>query len=81
MRWRAVRQDVEEKAANELGGVERHGPEPVAAFDSVVLPFESHARLVEPNERPGNWRSRRGGCSLREIGEREAFGPAKGRLA
>ena len=47
----AVRQDVEEKAANELDGVERHGPEPVAAFDSVVLPFESHARLVEPMSR------------------------------
>ena len=30
-------QHVEEKAADELGGVERHGPEPVAAFDPVVL--------------------------------------------
>jgi len=33
----AARQDVQEKAADELGGVERHGPEPVAAFDPVVL--------------------------------------------
>ena len=33
----AVGQDVQEKAADDLGGVERHGPEPVAAFDSVVL--------------------------------------------
>jgi hypothetical protein len=31
------------EAADELGGVERHGLEPVAAFDAVVLPFEGHA--------------------------------------
>ena len=43
----AARQDVQEKAADELGGVERHGPEPVAAFDPVVLPLEGDARLVE----------------------------------
>ena len=29
----AARQHVEEKAADELVGVERHGLEPVAAFD------------------------------------------------
>ena len=34
----AAGQDVQEKAADELGRVERHGPEPVAAFDPVVLP-------------------------------------------
>ena len=38
MRWKALGQDVQEKAADELGGVERHGLEPVAAFDPVVLP-------------------------------------------
>ena len=32
----AAGQDVQEKAADELGGVERH-LEPVAAFDPVVL--------------------------------------------
>ncbi len=48
----AARQHVQEKAADELGGVERHGPEPVAAFDPVVLPFEGHALLVERDE-PG----------------------------
>ena len=43
----AARQNVQEKAADELGGVERHGLEPVAAFDAVVLPFEGDAGLVE----------------------------------
>jgi hypothetical protein len=33
----AARQDMCEKAADELGGVEHHGLEPVAAFDAVVL--------------------------------------------
>ena len=33
----AARQHVQEKAADELVGVERHGLEPVAAFDAVVL--------------------------------------------
>ena len=33
----AAWQHVQEKAADELGGVERHGPEPVVAFDPVVL--------------------------------------------
>ena len=71
----AVGQDVEEKAANELGGVERHGPEPVAAFDLVVLPFESHARLVEPDE-PGIGDRDAVGVA-REIGER-GFRPGEG---
>ena len=34
---KAAWQHVQEKAADELGGVERHGFEPVAAFDPVVL--------------------------------------------
>ena len=33
----AARQHMQEKAADELGGVERHGLEAVAAFDAVVL--------------------------------------------
>jgi hypothetical protein len=41
---------MEEKAADELGGVERHGLEPVAAFDAIVFPFEGDAVLVERNE-------------------------------
>src|SRR5208282_1660319 len=48
----AARQHVQEKAADELAHLERHGPEPVAAFDPVVLPLEGDARLVERNE-PG----------------------------
>ena len=39
----AARQHVQEKAADELVGVERHGLEPVAAFDAVVLPLEGDA--------------------------------------
>ena len=46
----AAWQDVQEKAADELAGVERHGPEPVAAFDPIVLPFEGDALLVERDE-------------------------------
>jgi hypothetical protein len=46
----AAGQHVQEKAADELGGVERHGPEPVAAFDAVVLPLESDASFVERDE-------------------------------
>src|SRR4029077_6909073 len=56
----AAGQDVQEKAADELGGVERHGLEPVAAFDPVVLSFEGEARVVEGDE-PG-------------IGDRDAMG-------
>ena len=48
----AAGQHVQEKAADELGRVERHGFEPVAAFDPVVLPFEGDAGLVERDE-PG----------------------------
>jgi hypothetical protein len=32
------------------GRVERHGLEPIAAFDPIVLPFEGDALLVERNE-------------------------------
>jgi hypothetical protein len=60
-------QHVQEKAADELGGVERHGPEPVAAFDPVVLPLEGDARLVERDE-PGVGDGDAMGVA-REIGE------------
>ncbi len=46
----AAGEHMQEKAADELGGVERHGFEPVAAFDPVALPFEGDARLVEPDQ-------------------------------
>ena len=74
----AARQDVQEKAADELGGVERHGPEPVAAFDPVVLPFEGDALVVERDE-PGVGDGDAVGVAG-EIGE-NGLGPAKGRLA
>ena len=46
----AARQHVQEKAADELGRVERHGLAPVASFDAVVLPFEGDAGLVERDQ-------------------------------
>ena len=46
----AAGQHMQEKAADELGGVERHGLEPVAAFDAVVLPSEGDAGLVERDQ-------------------------------
>ena len=54
MRWKPLGSTwyVQEKAADELGGVERHALEPVAAFDAVVLPLEGDARLVE-RDQPG----------------------------
>jgi hypothetical protein len=48
----AARQYVEEEAADEFVGRERHGLELVAAFDPIVLPFEGDASLVERDE-PG----------------------------
>jgi hypothetical protein len=48
----AAGQHVQEKATDELGGVERHGPEAVAAFDPVAFPFEDDALVVERDE-PG----------------------------
>ena len=64
---KAARQPVEEKAADELAGVERHGFEAVAAFDPVVLPFEGDALVVERDE-PGV-RDRDAVSVAREIGE------------
>src|SRR5208282_3130886 len=46
----AAGQHVQEKAADELGGVEGHSPDPVAAFDPVVLPFEGDAGLAERDQ-------------------------------
>ena len=63
----AAGQHVQEKAADELGRVERHGLEPVAAFDPVVLPFEGDARLVE-RDQPGVGDGDAVGVA-REIGE------------
>ena len=63
----AARQDVQEKAGDELGGVERHGLEPVAAFDPVVFPFEGDAPVVERDE-PGVGDGDAVGV-VREIGE------------
>src|SRR5271166_3832568 len=48
----AAGQHVQEEAADELAGVERHGPEPVVAFDPVVFPLEGDASLVE-RDQPG----------------------------
>ena len=42
----AARQDMQEKAADELGGVEHHGLEPVAAFDPIVLTWAFSGQVV-----------------------------------
>ena len=63
----AARQHVQEKAADELVGVERHGLEPVASFAAVVLPFEGDALLVERDE-PGV-RDRDAVGVARQVGE------------
>ncbi len=47
-----ARQHMQEKAADELVGRERHGLEPVAAFDPIVLPLEGDALVVQRRE-PG----------------------------
>ena len=73
----AARQDVEEKAADELGGVEHHGLEPVAAFDPVVFPFEGDALVVERDE-PGVGDGDAVGVA-REIGE-NGLGSGEGPL-
>src|SRR5271166_828859 len=48
----AAWQHVQEKTADELVGRERHGLEPVAAVDPIVLPLECDALVVERDE-PG----------------------------
>ena len=48
----AARQHVEEEAADELVGRERHGLEPVAAFDPIVFPLEGDTLVIERDE-PG----------------------------
>ena len=42
----ALWQYVAEEAANELGGIERHGFVAAGPFDPIILPLESDAGLV-----------------------------------
>ena len=65
MRWKPLGSTCRRKRRMNSAGVERHGLEPVAAFDPVVLPFEGDARLVEPRSGASS-RWRRGGCSARD---------------
>ena len=46
----ALRQDMDEEAADELADSERHQLVPMVAFDPVVLPPESDAGVVERNQ-------------------------------
>ena len=48
----AARQHVEEKAADELVGRERHGLEPVAAFDPIVLTWGASGQGGDSFTRP-----------------------------
>src|SRR6476659_8494150 len=53
----ALRQHVDEEAANELVGGERHALVSITALDAVVLPLEGDALLVEGDQaavRDGN---------------------------
>ena len=43
----SVGQDVDQEAADELVGVERHELVAGVAFGPVILPFERHALAVE----------------------------------
>ena len=45
-----VGQDVDQEAADELVGVERHELVASVAFGSVIFPFEGHALAVEGDE-------------------------------
>ena len=47
MRWKPLRQDVEQEAADELVGGERHDLLPVGAGAAIVLVAEGDAGLVE----------------------------------
>jgi hypothetical protein len=51
---KAARQDMHEKAANEFGGVERHGPEPIAAFDPIVLTWGASGQGGDSFMRPSS---------------------------
>jgi hypothetical protein len=51
----AARQDMQEKAADELGGVEHHGLEPVAAFDPVVLTWGASGQGGDSFMRPSSF--------------------------
>ena len=58
----AARQDMEQEAADELVGRERHDLLPVGAVAAIVLVAEGDAALVEARSGGGS-RSRPGGCS------------------
>ena len=47
---KSVGQDMDQEAADELVGVERHELVASVALGSVILPFESHALAVEGDE-------------------------------
>jgi hypothetical protein len=46
----ARRQDVHEEAADELVGIERHLLVSLGAFETVILPLEGDAAVVEGDQ-------------------------------
>jgi len=60
---KAARQHMDQKTTDELVGCERHQLVSIAAFDAVVLPFESDALLVE--------------CDQAAVGDGDAVGIAR----
>ena len=73
----AARQDVEQEAADELVGRQRHDLLPVGAVAAIVLVAEGDAGLVEGDQAAGS-RWRRGGCSATD---RRAPPPVRRRAA
>ena len=73
----ALRQDVDEEAADELADSERHQLVPNVAFDPVVLPSEGDAGVVERNQTAVGDGDTVG--MAREIGS-TASGPPNGRF-
>ena len=59
----ALWQDVDEEAADELAGWERHALVAVAAFDPVILPPEGDAGVIE--------------CDQPAVGDGDAVGVAR----
>ena len=50
MRMKSVGQDMDQEAADEFVGIERHQLVASGALGPVILPFESHALAVEGDE-------------------------------
>src|SRR5215468_7909734 len=46
----ALRQDMQQEAADELVGIERHRPVPLGTIEAVILPLEGDALVIERDQ-------------------------------